>query len=86
VDALVADLVSVGAVEGAVEPLRELAVALLPLTRPGVPERRELERLRDLALAVLRAFATAGGAQPGRPGPPPPSGRARPRDPGFWKR
>jgi Ca-activated chloride channel homolog len=86
VDALVADLVSVGAVEGAVGPLRELAIALLPLTRPGVPERHELERLRDLALAVLRAFATAGGAQPGRPGPPPPSGRGRLRDPGFWKR
>ena len=86
VDALVADLVSVGAVEGAVGPLRELAIALLPLTRPGVPERHELERLRDLALTMLRAFATAGGAQPGRPGPPPPSGRARPRDPGFWKR
>jgi hypothetical protein len=73
VDALVADLESVDAVEAAVRPLRELAAALRPLARTGVPGGRELERLRDLALAVLRAFAAPGG-------------QADPPAPAFWKR
>jgi hypothetical protein len=73
VDALVADLESVDAVEAAVRPLRELAAALRPLARTGVPGGRELERLRDLALAVLRAFAGPGG-------------QADPPAPAFWKR
>jgi hypothetical protein len=78
-DALVADLESVDTMEAEVRPLRELAGELVLLTRPVVPEGRELERLRDLALAVLRAFAAAAGG-PGRPG----AGRGR--DPAFWKR
>jgi Ca-activated chloride channel family protein len=77
VDALVADLESVDAVEEEVRPLRDLARELVLLTRPGVPGGRELERLRDLALAVLRAFATAN--------PPTPT-RGPGRDPAFWKR
>jgi hypothetical protein len=77
VDALVADLESVDAVEEEVRPLRDLARELVLLTRPGVPGGRELERLRDLALAVLRAFATANPPTP-TPGPG--------RDPAFWKR
>jgi hypothetical protein len=85
VDALVADLGSVDAVEEAMGPLRELAVALLPLARPGVPERGELEQLRDLALAVLRAFAAPDG-QAGHRDPLPPTGGGRTRDQGFWKR
>jgi hypothetical protein len=48
---------------------------LRPLAGTGVPEGRELERLRDLALAVLRAFAA-------------PDGQAAPDPaaPAFWKR
>jgi hypothetical protein len=49
----------------------------------GVPGVRELERLRERALAVLRAFAAPGG-EPGRQAPAPGSGRRR--DPEFWKR
>jgi Ca-activated chloride channel family protein len=75
VDALVADLESVDAVDAEVRPLRELAAALRPLTGTRAPDGRELERLRDLALAVLRAFAAPDG-QAGPPAPPP----------AFWKR
>jgi Ca-activated chloride channel family protein len=63
VETLVADLQSVDAVEEEVRPLRELAAELGRRLGPGVgvsmAGRPELERLRDLALAVLRAFATA---------------------------
>ena len=78
-DALVADLESVDAVEEEVGPLRDLAARLVPLGRPVVPPGAELERLRERALAVLRAFAAGGrpgaagpGAGPGiEPGPRP---------------
>jgi Ca-activated chloride channel homolog len=77
-DALVVDLESVDAVEAEVRPLRDLAGELVRLTRPVVPEGQELERLRDLALAVLRGFA----APDPRPGP----GTGKGRDAAFWKR
>jgi Ca-activated chloride channel family protein len=76
VEALVADLESVDAVEEAVRPLRELAAELGRRLGPGLPGRPELERLRDLVLAVLRALAA----------PEPPPTAAEPRDPGFWRR
>jgi hypothetical protein len=69
-DALVADLESVDAVEEEVGPLRDLAARLVPLSRPVTPAGVELERLRERALAVLRAFAAGG----------------RPGGPEFWKR
>jgi hypothetical protein len=80
VEALVADLESVDAVEEEVRPLRELVVelgrrlgAVGAVRMPGWPE---LERLRELALAVLRAFAAPGATtDPGRRG-----------DPEFWRR
>jgi hypothetical protein len=93
VEALVADLESVDAVEEEVRPLRELAAELARVTSPwatglvGVvgPEgfgRVELERVRERALAVLWAFA--GPEAPGGPG----GGEAAPsgRDSTFWKR
>ena len=73
VDALVADLESVDAVEEEVGPLRDLAARLAPLSRPVVPAGAELERLRERALAVLRAFAAGQGSRPDR-------------GPEFWKR
>jgi Ca-activated chloride channel homolog len=78
VEALVADLESVDAVEEEVRPLRELAHALGPGEGPVVPGRAGLERLRERALAVLRAFAAQ--APPTAPAP------GQPRDPGFWRR
>ena len=78
VEALVADLESVAAVEEEVRPLRELAHALGSGGGPAVPGRAGLERLRERALAVLRAFAAVDPAAPA-PGP-------QPRDPGFWRR
>ena len=66
-------------------PLRELAAGLVLLTRPVVPQGAELERLRERALAVLRAFAAGG--QPDRPGTQGQGpGSGRDRDPEFWKR
>ena len=84
VDALVADLESVDAVEEEVGPLRELAAGLVLLRRPVTPPGPELERLRERALAVLRAFAAGG--QPGPPAPEPAPGSSGDRDPEFWKR
>ncbi|HYN17344.1 MAG TPA: trypsin, partial [Actinomycetes bacterium] len=73
-DALVADLESVDAVDQELRPLRDLGKELLVLARPVVAEGPELERLRERALAVLRAFAAPGDR----------TGRGR--DPEFWKR
>ncbi|HET9556941.1 MAG TPA: hypothetical protein VFS70_07365, partial [Actinomycetota bacterium] len=75
---------SVDAVEEEVGPLRDLAARLAPLGRPVVPPGVELERLRERALAVLRAFAAGG--QPGQPAPEPGPGSSGDRDPEFWKR
>jgi Ca-activated chloride channel homolog len=58
VAALVADLESVGAGSGAVEPLREL-VAELAQAGAG-PGTGALRSLRDRAVAILRAFAGEG--------------------------
>jgi hypothetical protein len=77
VEALVADLESVEAVEEEVRPLRELAHALVS-GEGVVPGRAGLERLRERALAVLRAFAA--------PAPPAAPAPGQPRDPGFWRR
>ncbi|MDP9208211.1 MAG: hypothetical protein M3O65_06870, partial [Actinomycetota bacterium] len=79
VEALVADLESVDAVEEEVRPLRELAHALGSGGGPAVPGQAGLERLRERALAVLRAFA-APAPPPAAPAP------GQPRDPGFWRR
>ncbi|HEX3212525.1 MAG TPA: VWA domain-containing protein, partial [Actinomycetota bacterium] len=79
VEALVADLESVDAVEEEVRPLRELAHALGSGGGPVVPGRAGLERLRERALAVLRAFA-APAPPPAAPAP------GQSRDPGFWRR
>jgi hypothetical protein len=84
VDALVADLESVDAVEEEMGPLRDLAARLAPLGRPVVPPGVELERLRERALAVLRAFAAGG--PPDEPAPERGPGWGRDRDPEFWKR
>jgi Ca-activated chloride channel homolog len=78
VEALVADLESVDAVEEEVRPLRELVHALGSGEGPVVPGRAGLERLRERALAVLRAFAA--------PAPPAAPAPGQPRDPGFWRR
>ena len=81
-EALVADLDSVDAVEEEVRPLRDLASRARPRwRRRRVPIGTRLERLRERALAVLRAFAAPGAAP--APSRPPDPGR---RDPGFWRR
>jgi Ca-activated chloride channel family protein len=80
-EALVADLNSVDAVEEEVRPLRDLASELVSLAAPAVPDGTRLERLRERALAVLRAFAAPGAAP--APSRSPDPGR---RDPGFWRR
>lgn len=90
VEALVADLGSVDAVEEELRPLRELAAELRRVTAPEGSKPPALERVREWALAVLRAFAAAdgrGGAQGGEP-PSRPAVREREpgRDPGFWRR
>jgi Ca-activated chloride channel family protein len=81
--ALVADLESVDAVEEALAPLRELAAELDRLLRQATPDRPELDRLRERALAVLRAFAAEPAGQPQAPAPPEPPA---PRDGAFWRR
>ena len=81
VDALVADLESVDAVEEEMGPLRDLAARLAPLGRPVVPAGVELERLRERALAVLRAFAAGG-----RPDEPAPEPGQRPPSSGSGER
>jgi Ca-activated chloride channel family protein len=78
VEALVADLESVDAVEEEVRALRDLVAELSLAMRPRVPERLGLERLRERALAVLRVFAG-----PGAPAPP---GAGQPPTSEFWKR
>ena len=75
VEALVADLESVDAVEEELRPLRDLVADLDLLDARTGPTPTTLERLRDRALAVLRAF--------GAPGDPATPGR---RDPTFWRR
>jgi hypothetical protein len=96
VEALVADLESVDAVEEEVRPLRELAAELARVPSPwgagrvgvagvAAPEGFGpvgLERVRERALAVLWAFARPEA--PGGPG----GGEATPpgRDSTFWKR
>jgi Ca-activated chloride channel family protein len=84
-EALVADLESVDAAEEELAPLRELAAELD--RQAGSPERDQgaLERLRERALAVLRAFAAPAGG-PGDQAPAPQPAPARRRDPGFWRR
>ena len=87
-EALVADLDSVDAVEEEVRPLRDLARELASLAAPVVPDGTRLERLRERALAVLRAFAAPGATPaPGRPAEPTqPPDPGRRGDPGFWRR
>jgi hypothetical protein len=87
VEALVADLESVDAVDEEVRPLRELVVELGRVAASASSGERELERVREMALAVLRAFAAPGGRGDGQGAEPmPPSGRERGRDLGFWRR
>jgi hypothetical protein len=96
VEALVADLDSVDAVEEEVRPLRDLVDELRVVAGPRVPGREALGRLRERALAVLRAFAAPGHRQPpgqtqppgqGQPpGPALPPVTGQPRDSGFWRR
>jgi len=62
-EALVADLESVDAIEGEVRPLRDL-VAELNLLDARTATPAELERLRDRALAVLWAFEAPGDRPP----------------------
>ena len=93
-EALVADLESVDAVEEELRPLREVAAELDRVAASGGSERVELERVRERALAVLRAFATqeAPGGPPAPGGPrggeagPGAAGVVRGRERGFWKR
>jgi hypothetical protein len=87
-EALVADLDSVEVVEEEVRRLRDLASELASLAAPAVPDGARLERLRERALAVLRAFAAPGAAPaPSRsPDPTQPPDRRRQRDTGFWRR
>jgi hypothetical protein len=82
-----------------VRPLRDLVAELaLVLARAGLDQAR-LERLRERALAVLRAFAAPAAplpapGQPRVPGQPREPGRpqvpgqppAPARDPRFWTR
>jgi Ca-activated chloride channel homolog len=81
--ALVADLESVDADEAELRPLRDLAAELdRRLAAPAGAGEGALVGLRERALAVLEAFATAGGAA----APAPPVEPAPPRDRAFWKR
>jgi hypothetical protein len=74
----------VDAAEQELAPLRELAAELDRRAGSQEPDQGELERLRERALAVLRAFAALAG-EPGDQAPAPPL-PARRRDPGFWRR
>jgi Ca-activated chloride channel homolog len=78
VQALVADLESVDAVEDEVRPLRDLVTELALVLTPTGPDHSGLERLRERTLAVLQAFAT--------PAAPAPTRSTRARDPQFWRR
>ena len=81
--ALIADLESVDAVEAELRPLRDLAADLdRQLTRPAAAGVGTLARLRERAVAVLEAFATLTGG----PAPSPPTEPEPPRDRAFWKR
>jgi Ca-activated chloride channel family protein len=82
--ALIADLASVDAVEAELRPLRDLAAELdRALSRPAVADAAALARLRERALAVLAAFAAPAGGDPA-PVPPPDPEPSRGR--AFWKR
>jgi len=59
-----------------VRPLRDLVTELDLVLAPTGPARPGLARLRERALAVLRAFAAPPAAT--RPAPA--------RDPQFWRR
>jgi hypothetical protein len=88
---LVADLESVDAVEEEVRSLRDLAAELVSVAGTVVPDRRGLERLRERALAVLRAFAAPVHHQPPVSTQPPeathqPPAAGRRGDRGFWRR
>ena len=87
-EALVADLESVDAVEEELRPLRELIAELARVAALAGSAGVELERVRVRALAVLRAFAAPGGPDDrGGETPRRPWGQqGRGRDPGFWKR
>jgi Ca-activated chloride channel family protein len=82
--ALIADLESVDAVEAELRPLRDLAAELdRALARPAAADDAALGRLRERVLAVLAAFATpAGGPTPVVPPPEAEPSRGR----AFWKR
>jgi Ca-activated chloride channel homolog len=87
-EALVADLESVDAVEEELRPLRELVAELARVAALAGPAGVELERARARALAVLRGFAAPGGPDD-RGGEAPRrlwGQQGRGRDPGFWKR
>jgi Ca-activated chloride channel family protein len=84
VEALVADLESVDAAEEEVRPLRELVAELGRVVAGAGSGPLVLERVRERALAVLRAFAAPdgrGGEAPSRP-----AGREPGRGQRFWKR
>ena len=79
-----ADLESVDAEEEEVRPLRELVAELGRVVAGAGSGPLVLERVRERALAVLRAFAAPdgrGGEAPSRPG-----GREPGRGQRFWKR
>jgi Ca-activated chloride channel homolog len=85
VEALVADLASVDAAEEEVRPLRELVAELGRVVAGSGSGPLVLERAREWALAVLRAFAAPdgrGGEAPPRPAERKPGGRGQ----RFWKR
>jgi Ca-activated chloride channel family protein len=84
VEALVADLESVDAAEEEVRPLRELGAELRRGVAGAGSGPLALERLRERALAVLRAFAASDDR--GREAPSPPAGREPGRGQRFWKR
>ena len=77
VDALVADLESVDAVEEEVAPLRDLAARLVLEPAGGKPPLAELQAPRERTLAVLRAFAAAAAS--GDPAPEPAQGAGQDR-------